>query len=54
MGERDSSVYYLWIPLLQAKTAHIRESLQATPGPFPDVWVGPGDEAMDCTGSTIL
>ena len=27
-------------------TRHIRESLQVTPGPFPDFWVGPGDEAM--------
>ena len=26
-------------------TQHIRESLQVTPGPFPDFWVGPGDEA---------
>ena len=26
-------------------TLHIRESLQVTPGPFPDFWVGPGDEA---------
>ena len=26
-------------------TRHIRESLQVTPGPFPDFWVGPGDEA---------
>ena len=30
-------------------TRHIRESLQVTPGPFPDFWVGPGDEAMSCT-----
>ena len=27
-------------------TQHIRESLQVTPGPFPNFWVGPGDEAM--------
>ena len=27
-------------------TRHIREYLQVTPGPFPDFWVGPGDEAM--------
>ena len=27
-------------------TQHIRESLQVTPGPFPDFWVGPGDEAI--------
>ena len=27
-------------------TRHIRESLQVTPGPFPDFWVGPGDEAI--------
>ena len=27
-------------------TQHIREFLQVTPGPFPDFWVGPGDEAM--------
>ena len=26
-------------------TRHIQESLQVTPGPFPDFWVGPGDEA---------
>ena len=26
-------------------TRHIREFLQVTPGPFPDFWVGPGDEA---------
>ena len=26
-------------------TQHIRESLQVTPGPFPDFWVGSGDEA---------
>ena len=26
-------------------TQHIQESLQVTPGPFPDFWVGPGDEA---------
>ena len=26
-------------------TRHIREGLQVTPGPFPDFWVGPGDEA---------
>ena len=26
-------------------TQHLRESLQVTPGPFPDFWVGPGDEA---------
>ena len=26
-------------------TQHIREFLQVTPGPFPDFWVGPGDEA---------
>ena len=24
-------------------TRHIRESLQVTPGPFPDFWAGPGD-----------
>ena len=23
----------------------MREFLQVTPGPFPDFWVGPGDEA---------
>ena len=28
-------------------TRHIRESLQVTPGPFPNFWVGPGDEATD-------
>ena len=28
-------------------TQHIQESLQVTPGPFPDFWVGPGDEATD-------
>ena len=28
-------------------TRHIRESLQVTPGPFPDFWVGPGDEATE-------
>ena len=35
------------IPLLQTKTADTahREYLQVTPGPFPDFWVGPGDEA---------
>ena len=27
-------------------TRHIWESLQVTPGPFPDFWAGPGDEAM--------
>ena len=26
-------------------TRHIQEFLQVTPGPFPDFWVGPGDEA---------
>ena len=26
-------------------TQHIWESLQVIPGPFPDFWVGPGDEA---------
>ena len=26
-------------------TRHIRESLQVTPGPIPDFWAGPGDEA---------
>ena len=26
-------------------TQHIRESLQVTPGTFPDFWVGPGNEA---------
>ena len=26
-------------------TRHIWEYLQVTPGPFPDFWVGPGDEA---------
>ena len=30
-------------------TQHIRESLQVTPGPFPDFWVGPGDEASCCS-----
>ena len=35
------------IPLLQSKTADtaIQGFLQVTPGPFPDYWVGPGDEA---------
>ena len=28
-------------------TRHIQESLQVTPGPFPDFWVGPGDEARN-------
>ena len=32
-------------------TRHIRESLQVTPGPFPDFWVGPGDEASCTTTS---
>ena len=31
-------------------TRHIRESLQVTPGPFPDFWVGPGDEARKREG----
>ena len=35
-------------------TRHIRESLQVTPGPFPDFWVGPGDEAMFFLGPTLL
>ena len=26
-------------------TRHIRESLQVTPGPFPNFWAGSGDEA---------
>ena len=26
-------------------TRHIRESLQVTPGPFPDFWAGPEDKA---------
>ena len=30
-------------------TQHIQENLQVTPGPFPDFWVGPGDEASDVT-----
>ena len=32
-------------------TRHIRESLQVTPGPFPDFWVGPGDEVdgLNCS-----
>ena len=34
-------------------TRHIRESLQVTPGPFPDFWVGPGDEAMCSHGSCL-
>ena len=35
------------IPLFQTKTADTahREFLQVKPGPFPDFWVGPGDEA---------
>ena len=35
------------IPLLQTKTADTAHTgiLQVTPGPFPDFWVGPGDEA---------
>ena len=31
-------------------TQHIRESLQVTPVPFPDFWVGPGDEARVSAG----
>ena len=27
-------------------TRHIREFLQVTPGPFPEFWAGPGDEAL--------
>ena len=30
---------------LRLLTQHIREFLQVTPGPFPNFWVGPGDEA---------
>ena len=33
-------------------TWHIREFLQVTPGPFPDFWVGPGDEDT-CTISEL-
>ena len=33
------------IPLLPMNNADILEFLQVTPGPFPDIWVGPGDEA---------
>ena len=33
-------------------TQHIRESLQVTPGPFPDFWVGPGDEAISVLQAT--
>jgi len=35
-------------------TQRIQESLQVWPGPFPDFWVGPGDEARSagrCTCS---
>ena len=35
-------------------TRHIRESLQVTPGPFPDFWVGPGDEATTVMGVPYL
>ena len=28
-------------------TQQIQESLQVTPGPFQDFWVGPGDKASD-------
>ena len=35
-------------------TRHIREFLQVTPGPFPDFWVGPGDEARLGPGGPIL
>ena len=37
-------------------TQHIRKSLQITPGPFPDFWAGPGDEAttLDLTISLVL
>ena len=35
-------------------TRHIQESLQVTPGPFPDFWVGPGDKAKTEPGFTIL
>ena len=34
-------------------TRHIRESLQVTPGPFPDFWVGPGDEASKHLGDGL-
>ena len=34
-------------------TWHIRESLQVTPGPFPDFWVGPGDEARSRLGARL-
>ena len=34
-------------------TRHIRESLQVTPGPFPDFWVGPGDEASPIHGQRL-
>ena len=30
-------------------TQHIQESLQVTPGPIPNFWVGPGDEAISAT-----
>ena len=31
-------------------TQHIWEFLQVTPGPFPDFWVGAGDEAREGGG----
>ena len=35
------------IPLLQTKTADTAHTgiFASKPGPFPDFWVGPGDEA---------
>ena len=35
-------------------TRHIRENLQVTPGPFPDFWVGPGDEATPFVARVFL
>ena len=35
-------------------TRHIRESLQVTPGPFPDFWVGPGDEASSLASAAVF
>ena len=35
-------------------TRHIPESLQVTPGPFPDFWVGPGDEASQVLGESLI
>jgi len=28
------------------QTQHVQESLQVWPGPFPNFWTGPGDEAI--------